>query len=157
MLLNTPSTFCGMASWRVYNLSISAMGLVMEESSRVSLIIGTQGLWEVKFSLRIVHDKYLLLWCWILFAQIGWRKRVQDNVQEVRAMNSGGFGPLMVCERDYQDHISQREAIQTPNILVFTSRIFRLYCEGVWTHPQSKYTIVCVLLYWRLSKSISNP
>lgn len=72
---------------------------------------------------------------------------MQDNVQEVRARHSGGFWSLMVCERDYQDHISQREAIQTPNILVFTSRRFRLYCEGVWTHPQSKYTIVCVLLY----------
>lgn len=29
----------------------------------------------------------------------------------------GGFGPLMVCERDYPEHISnKREAIQTPNI-----------------------------------------
>lgn len=29
----------------------------------------------------------------------------------------GGFGPLMVCEPDYPEHISnKREAIQTPNI-----------------------------------------
>lgn len=58
----------------------------------------------------------------------------------------GGFGSLLVCERDYQDRVSKREAIQMPNIVVFTSRRFSLYCKGVWTYPQSKYTIVCVLL-----------
>lgn len=50
----------------------------------------------------------------------------------------------MVCERDYPEHISnKREAIQTPNTVVFTSRRFSCTAGSVDLPPEQTHNRVC--------------
>lgn len=69
------------------------------------------------------------------------RKRLWKQGPDIQ----GGFGPLMVYERDYPEHISnKRDAIQMPNWCLLAGDLVVL--QAVWTYPQSKHTIVCVFL-----------
>lgn len=125
------------------------MDLVMEESCKICLITGTPGRLNFHWGQNITN-----ICCFdvveFYLEEFYFLQRLQES-HAVPCSESKGQAfreglALMVCESDYEDHVSKREAIQMPNIPVFTSRRFSLYCARVWTYPQSKYTIVCVLL-----------